>query len=172
MSFYATMDRPRVTLVFTCFTVISVAVGCGGPGSTAIDGPGAHPSTDKGTASGAGDDGGAPLAPAPDGGNGYQNPTDPDAGCQAPNMLCGGVCIAVGSDPSNCGACGNACMGGDAVCLAGQCACTGQLQDYCAGVGCMDVSSDFNNCGACGNACDPNNDQACTGGVCIPNCCN
>jgi hypothetical protein len=63
-------------------------------------------------------------------------------------------------------------MGGDAVCLAGQCACTGQLQDYCAGVGCMDVSSDFNNCGACGNACDPNNDQACTGGVCIPNCCN
>ena len=84
-------------------------------------------------------------------------------------MMCDGKCTAVDSDPSNCGACGNACLTADAVCLGGHCACSGANFDYCDGVGCMDVSSDFNNCGMCGYACDPNNDQDCENGQCIPN---
>jgi hypothetical protein len=170
MSFYAIMDRAFSILVSACFSVVSLLAGCGDAGAPRIDGPGAHSNNSSSGGSNSGGSGGGDAAS--DQGNGYKDPTTPDAGCAAPNAVCSGVCIAVGSDPSNCGSCGNACIGTDAVCFAGKCSCSGQLQDYCDGVGCMDVSSDFNNCGACGNACDPNNDQACQGGVCIPNCCN
>jgi len=136
-------------------------VACGDAGSPRIDGPGAHSTNNPAPA--------PAQDAAPDQGNGYGNPSY-DGGCLAPNQVCSGVCTATDSDPNACGACGNACISGDAVCVAGECRCSGQLEDYCDGVGCMDVSSDFNNCGSCGHACDPNNDQACSGGVCIPNC--
>ena len=159
------MDRPFATLVSACFCGVFAIVGCGDASAPGIDGPGVH-----GTGTGGGGGGGAgATADSGADGNGYRDPSNPDGGCSAPNMVCSGVCIALDSDPSNCGACGNACIGSDSVCVAGKCGCGVAGMDYCDGVGCMDVSSDFNNCGFCGNACDPNNDQACTGGVCIPN---
>ncbi len=169
MSFYVTMNRVLAqvaSVVCLCFSAICVVTGCGDaspPGS--VDPGGVHSSTSN---NGGGGGGGAGDA-APDQGNGYRDPVAPDGGCLQPNLVCSGVCTAIDSDPNNCGACGSACIPGDSVCVAGKCGCSGQLEDYCDGVGCMDVSSDFNNCGSCGNACDPNNDQACTGGVCIPN---
>lgn len=154
------MDRPIASLISFGFSAVFAIAGCGDASTPRIDGPGAHQSDVSGQ-----HDGGAA---APDG-NGYQDPKAGDGGCSAPNEVCNGVCVAVDSDPANCGMCGNACTGGDAICLAGKCACGTAGMDYCDGVGCMDVSSDFDNCGACGHACDPNNDQACSGGVCVPN---
>jgi hypothetical protein len=162
ISFYVTMDR---TLTI-CFSAVFLLVGCGDASAPrSIDPGGAHGSSTGGSA----DDAGA-TTPGHDSGSPYKDPTAGDGGCSLPNLVCNGVCIAVDSEPSNCGACGNACIGSDSVCIAGKCGCAGQGQDYCDGVGCMDVSSDFNNCGACNYMCDPNNDQACTGGVCVPNC--
>ncbi len=159
MSFYDAMDRPVAALVSLGFSALFAIAGCGDASTPRIDGPGAHQS----------DLNQHDAAPAPEGGGGFQDPKAVDGGCSSPNQVCNGVCTAVDSDPANCGACGNACMGGDSICLAGNCACGTAGMDYCDGVGCMDVSSDFNNCGACGHACDPNNDQACSGGVCVPN---
>ena len=164
MSFYAAMDRVHIAVVSSLFSLLGLLTGCGDAGTSRIDGPG--PSSNNQNQKPA-----SPLADAStDQGNGYRDPAVSDGGCLAPNVACTGVCTALESDPTNCGACGNACIGTDSVCNAGLCACAGPLQDYCTGVGCMDVSTDFNNCGACGNACDPVNDQACSGGVCIPNC--
>ncbi len=160
MSFYDVMDRPLSTLASLGFSAIFVLSGCGDASAPGIDGPGVH---------GTGVNAGSGKDAAPDHGNGYQDPSKQDGGCTAPNLVCSGVCVAVDSDPTNCGACGNACLAGDAVCNAGKCACASIGEDYCAGVGCMDVSSDFQNCGACGHACDPANDQSCTGGTCVPN---
>jgi hypothetical protein len=39
--------------------------------------------------------------------------------CKAPKKKCGGKCIAIQTDASNCGACGNVC--GSQICRAGQC---------------------------------------------------
>lgn len=163
LSFYDAMDRSLATLVSACFCAVFAIVGCGDASAPGIDGPGAHQANVGNTQDGGTHDG------APDQGNGYRDPSNVDSGCSAPNAACNGICIAIDSDPANCGACGNACLGGDAICLAGKCNCGGPLEDYCDGVGCMDVSSDFANCGACGNACDPNNDQACVAGNCVPN---
>ena len=153
------MDRRSAARVSAWFSAVFIVAGCGdasAPGS--IDPGGVH-----------GADTGNRDAAAPD--SGPDAPSGPalQAYCNPPDMFCGGHCIAVGSDPSNCGACGNACIGADSLCLAGSCACSGPEMDYCDGVGCMDVSSDFNNCGSCGYMCDPNNDQACANGQCIPN---
>jgi len=158
------MDRSFASLVSACFCGVFVIVGCGDASAPRIDGPGAH---GQGNTSGGSPGSGGDAAP--DAGSGYRDPTTPDGGCSVPNLECNGICIAVDSDPANCGACDNACMGSDSICLAGKCACGSPGMDYCDGVGCMDVQSDFNNCGACGNACDPNNDQACANGVCVPN---
>ncbi|HEY1956763.1 MAG TPA: hypothetical protein VGH28_14185 [Polyangiaceae bacterium] len=156
------MDRPLASLVSACFCGVFVIVGCGDASAPRIDGPGAH---DQGSSS-VGSGGTADAGPD---GPGYRDPATEDGGCSVPNLVCGGVCIAVGSDPANCGACGNACIGDDSTCVGGQCACGSPGMDYCDGAGCMDITSDFNNCGFCGNACDPNNDQACSNGVCVPN---
>lgn len=157
LSFYDNMARPFATLVLAGFCGIFAVAGCGDASGPRIDGPGAH-----GTGTTVGADAGSD-APA------YRDPVASDGGCTSPNMVCDSVCIAVDSDPANCGACGNACLGGDSACVAGKCACGAPGLDYCDGAGCMDVTSDFANCGFCGNACDPNNDQACANGVCVPN---
>jgi hypothetical protein len=153
--FSTTMDRPSAPFVLAVFSGLLLLSGCGDASAPGIDGPGVH-----GTATTPTTDAGADVAP---------KPAPLQAYCTAPNAICNGACTAIGSDPSNCGACGNACLGTDSICLAGQCSCSGPELDYCDDVGCMDVSSDFNNCGACGYMCDPNNDQACANGQCVPN---
>jgi len=75
---------------------------------------------------------------------------------------CGGTdCVALASDPKNCGACGSACPSGVA-CENGACVCASGAM-VCAGA-CIDVSGDPNNCGKCGNTCSAGN--ACVSGQC------
>ncbi len=73
--------------------------------------------------------------------------------CWADEMDCAGICVSVGSDPLNCGACGQACAPGQ-TCQGGICAC-GYLpnQRSCAGR-CVDTTSDDLHCGWCWHACD------------------
>jgi hypothetical protein len=80
---------------------------------------------------------------------------DPDAAvCNPPMAVCGGTCVDLRSDASNCGACGNACAMG-APCMAGQCghACPTNQMWCTTSNSCADLTSDPNNCGACGRAC-------------------
>ena len=133
--------------------------GSGGPGS---DG---GSSGSSGSLLGDGGLGGFDAADPPKDA-GYRDPQSIDGGCTAPNQVCNGKCVSLGSDVANCGACGNACAGDGAYCNAGRCACVGPLVDYCQGNGCQDVSADINNCGACGNVCDPNQFNDCSAGVC------
>jgi hypothetical protein len=114
--------------------------------------------------------------PPPD----YRDPRAADGACNPPNKICGdagddggdsgfGGCTAVTLDHDNCGACDNACIGVDSVCISGLCDCNATGFDYCAGTGCMDVTADTNNCGSCGNVCDPNQFNACINSVCDNN---
>ena len=82
--------------------------------------------------------------------------------CTSDLTLCGGTCTTLGTDPANCGACGNACGPGDS-CYAGTCLCP--FTTTCGGA-CVDFASDPAHCGACDVACAPQ--QVCTtpsGGV-------
>ena len=154
------MGCTRTSLAFASIFAGSVTVACGGTDPGWIGGPpGAHDSTWSSSNGGTADAG-------KDADPGYRDPKKPEAGCVLPNLVCGGACIAVDSDHDHCGACENACLGGDSTCLAGKCSCSGALVDYCDGVGCMDVSKDVNNCGSCGNVCDPNQYDSCVNGVC------
>jgi hypothetical protein len=88
-------------------------------------------------------------------------PTPTPEVCPPGTTDCGGVCVDPQVDPVNCGACGNACVGGRA-CVSGQCICVPESID-CGGV-CVGVLSDPANCGACGNACALG--QICSAGQC------
>lgn len=59
-----------------------------------------------------------------------------DADCGGGGACCDNKCVDTSSDPTSCGACGNAC-GTDEGCCEGTCAALDTLSD----------------CGACGNAC-------------------
>ena len=135
-----------------------LVIACGDASSPRIDGP----SVGTGSSHGGGTKDAGPDGPD------YRDPKAGDGACSAPNLVCGGVCVDPSGDTGNCGGCGKTCLGGGAVCNAGSCGCLGTLMDYCDVVGCMDVSQDFNNCGACGNACNPDSDEKCEAGKCMP----
>src|SRR5207244_4000041 len=96
MSFYDAMDRPIACFVFLGFSAVFVIAGCGDASTPRIDGPGAH-QTDVPKQDAAPD-----VSP-------YKDPKAGDGGCSAPNEVCSGICTAVDTDPTNCGACGSAC---------------------------------------------------------------
>jgi hypothetical protein len=82
--------------------------------------------------------------------------------CTTGYSECGTSCVSLGSDASNCGACGNVCPMG-ASCSSGACSCpSGQVA---CGNACAAVASDSQNCGACGNVC-PSGTTCDGGGKC------
>lgn len=86
------------------------------------------------------------------------------------DTCCDGVCIDTEADADHCGACGNACDGGE-VCAQSQClpqseACGGG-KTWCGGA-CADTMTDDDNCGACGVAC--NAFESCIQGACALQC--
>ncbi|MFO0607623.1 MAG: MXAN_6577-like cysteine-rich protein [Polyangiales bacterium] len=84
-----------------------------------------------------------------------------DVACLPGQVVCGGSCTDLQSDPANCGACATRCAAGQ-TCAAGACACpTGQTS--CGGA-CVDTQSDPAHCGACGAACADR--QTCAAGAC------
>lgn len=137
-----------------------LVVACGDASAPRIDGPSVGPSNSSPDGGRAGDAG--PDGPA------YRDPKAPDGACGYPNLVCSGNCVDPSSDTANCGGCGKACLGSSSVCNAGNCGCIGTLLDYCDGVGCMDVSQDFDHCGSCDNACNPDTDDKCEAGKCVP----
>ena len=78
----------------------------------------------------------------------------------------------IGSDPKNCGECGNVCPDG-VNCIDGHCGCPpGRMQ---CGFQCVDPKTDDANCGSCGNVCGdapdaeappPNMQYGCGDGEC------
>lgn len=70
--------------------------------------------------------------------------------CPEDQVVCEGRCIAVNTDPANCGACGRVCAQGE-TCAAGSCRCP-DGRGSCGGA-CVDLDSDPANCGSCGEAC-------------------
>ncbi|HEX5499229.1 MAG TPA: hypothetical protein VFX03_08385 [Thermomicrobiales bacterium] len=89
--------------------------------------------------------------------------------CAAGQTVCGGACVDLQTDMSNCGACGAVCESGlvAVACRDGQCVRADCPPDvtFCGVLdGCRDLRSDPLHCGACDNACAAG--QACSGGVC------
>lgn len=73
--------------------------------------------------------------------------------CPGIQQACGGNCVDVRTDRTNCGSCSTACEDGN-VCSAGVCALSCQpTLDDCSGL-CINTGTDRANCGECGNACD------------------
>ncbi len=65
---------------------------------------------------------------------------------------CGGTCVDLQSNNSNCGACGTLCSStGGKSCRAGLCQCPAGMTD-CNGT-CVSLATSSANCGACGEAC-------------------
>lgn len=152
------MSSHAPRFVFAVLFGSLLAMACGDASAPRIDGPSVG--TGNSNPSGAKDAG-------PDGSN-YRDPKAGDGACSAPNLVCGANCVDPSSDTANCGGCGKGCLGNGAVCNAGSCGCLGTLMDYCADVGCMDVSQDFDRCGSCDNACNPDTDEKCEAGKCMP----
>lgn len=77
----------------------------------------------------------------------------------------GASCGDTQEDPSNCGACGNACASGQS-CDAGKCVCP-PYQSFCGGA-CIPTSVDPKNCGGCGVTCSGT--DVCSAGACSSTC--
>ncbi len=92
-----------------------------------------------------------------------------ESGACAPDLTdCGGVCVDLTLDPTNCGACGEVCESGlvDVDCRNGVCEradCPVGTTDCGDVAGCRDLASDPQHCGACQQPCASG---VCTGGVC------
>jgi len=98
--------------------------------------------------------------------------------CQADLDLCAGTCTNLQTDNANCGACSQACPGGQ-VCDHGNCAttcrpdlttCSQPLGDGGSAPACADITADRLNCGGCGVACAAG--EICEDGACAVSCGN
>ncbi len=113
--------------------------------------------TDAGLASDAAGDAASDAAP--------DAPIDSGPRCAAGTDNCGGTCVDLQADTSNCGMCGNACPAGQG-CNSGTCGCP--MDRTLCGAACVDTQADSLNCGACGNACPMG--QMCVMGACRIDC--
>ncbi|MEO8799828.1 MAG: hypothetical protein ABI551_18175, partial [Polyangiaceae bacterium] len=96
----------------------------------------------------------------------------PSSPCGSNGVMCGSACVDIAVDSQNCGACANACLGGQ-VCSNGQCATTcGAPTTLCEPVDhpklCANLASDNTNCGTCGTACAIG--TTCSAGACVTVC--
>jgi hypothetical protein len=79
--------------------------------------------------------------------------------CVMPKTACPPTgCFDLQKDNTNCGMCGNDCMGN--LCVGGMCCQMGEVD--CNGM-CTNTQTDLNNCGMCGNKCMMG---SCNGGKC------
>lgn len=67
---------------------------------------------------------------------------------------CGGACVNLSNDPSNCGSCNDACPASSPICTNGVCRSVVCSAPYvnCGGT-CVDPQTDSSNCGRCGVSC-------------------
>ncbi|MEI8254551.1 MAG: hypothetical protein WCJ30_02640 [Deltaproteobacteria bacterium] len=88
-------------------------------------------------------------------------PSDSAAGCAAGRTDCGGACVNLSNDGSNCGSCGTNC-GAGMSCSSGSCRCSSGTS--CGG-SCVNTQTDNSNCGSCGTRCLYG--EYCANGTCI-----
>ncbi|MDB4939267.1 MAG: Tryptophan synthase alpha chain [Labilithrix sp.] len=103
--------------------------------------------------------------------------------CPSGTTRCGNRCVDLGSDASNCGACGNGCdgaEGGDAngiptctkgrcgyLCYAGFADCDHRIDNGCE----VEIGTDPLHCGSCTTKCDGERGQPCVEGKCLTKPC-
>ena len=80
----------------------------------------------------------------------------------AGETFCTPLCTNTNIDQTNCGKCGNNCIGG-AFCVAANCQCNGGFI-YCLPDGCVNPKNDPAHCGTCPTACKVG--QSCVQGIC------
>jgi hypothetical protein len=90
-------------------------------------------------------------------------------GCALGRSRCGGACVDLATDPTNCGACGSPCLAGQ-DCARGACACPSG-HSVCAGR-CVDLLASTAHCGRCDLACTgaAHATSVCASGVCRSTC--
>jgi hypothetical protein len=87
-------------------------------------------------------------------------------GCLPGEVICGNNnshCLALASDPANCGACGNACAQGS-VCSNGACKQVCDQGLTACGAECVNLNASHQHCGDCANACQGG--TTCVNGQC------
>jgi hypothetical protein len=108
------------------------------------------------------------------------NPWANFATCPPPQTACSGLCVDLGTDPANCGSCGNACPNppnATSQCLNGTCAticnehfadCNNNPFDGCE----ANTQTDTNHCGTCNAQCVTGQNQVanCVNGTCQVSC--
>lgn len=145
--------KHSTTLVALVTLILSIAWGCSGNSDPVT--PGGNNNAANVTSTNNSTNAGTPTSTT------TGTTTTGGVTCVAPQMDCGGACANITTDPANCGACGNACMAGEA-CNSGSCGCPGGGM-ACNGA-CVDVTTSATNCGSCGNACG-------TGATCMAGQC-
>ena len=87
------------------------------------------------------------------------------ASCSSGLEDCGGACVDLQTDSTNCGSCGTLC-GSGLVCANGSCSNSGcdTGKTECSG-SCVNLQNDPGHCGSCGNACGSG--EQCSVGLCI-----